>query len=70
MGGRVGRPADQRTGPGTLGGRADGGEQWADERTGGQRRAKARTGWRTGGLADWRTGGRADDGFPKVKLPI
>ena len=53
-GGRTSVQADEhseRTGAGTLGGRADGGGQWA----GGQ------TGWRTGGLANgWtgRTGGR------------
>ena len=57
----------------TMGGRADNGRtggQWADGRIGG------RGGGRADRLADWRTGeradggGRADDGFPKVKLPI
>ena len=45
---RTGAQADEgseRTGAGTLGGRADGGGQWAD----------GRTGWWTGGLADGRT---------------
>ena len=70
MGGQADGRADERTGPGTLGEQADGSRQWADGRTGGQGRAKVRTGGRADGLADWWTGGRADDGFPKVKLPI
>ena len=36
MGGRTGRQADERTGTSTLGGRADGGGQWADGWTGGR----------------------------------
>ena len=58
--------ATGRTGRRT-GGRADGGGQWTDGRTGADGRT---SGWgRTmGGRADG--GGRADDGFPKVKLRI
>ena len=70
-GGR-GLRADERTG-GQTGGQAGGRADRAGHagRTSGRGRAKARTGGWTGWrLADWRTGGRADDGFPKVKLPI
>ena len=42
-GGRTGGWADKRTGPGTLGGRADGGGQWADGRTGGRRISEGKT---------------------------
>ena len=44
--------ADERTGVGTSGGRADGGGQWADGRTGAGVRADERMGRRGGGLAD------------------
>ena len=44
--------ANERTGAGTPGRRADGGGQWAD----GGERARGQA----DGLADWRTGGQAD----------
>ena len=39
---RTGGRADGRTGVGTPGGRADGGGQWADERTGADERTSGR----------------------------
>ena len=59
IGGR-GLRANKRMGAGTLGGRADGGGQWANWRTG------RRTGGRVGGLADWRTGGRGRTGGRRI----
>ena len=63
MGGQADGRADERTG-------ADNGRTSGQADRGGQKhgRADRRMGQRTSGQADG--GRRADDGFPKVKLPI